>query len=83
MRLRYLKKLNINFRLFQIATPTSEQIEAMHAKYAEAVAQLYEEYNPIYGDPKLKLVIEWFHIFAFAYICQKKIVLSKNGLCTC
>jgi hypothetical protein len=30
----------------------------MHSQYVEAVKKLYDEYNPIYGDPKLRLVIE-------------------------
>ncbi len=38
-------------------TPTSEQILGMHARYVEALQQLYEEHNPKYGDSNVKLVI--------------------------
>jgi hypothetical protein len=30
----------------------------MHKKYVEALQELYETYNPTYGDSKLKLIIE-------------------------
>ena len=41
----------------RIEEPTSEQILATHAKYVEALKKLYEEYNPVYGDPKIRLVV--------------------------
>ena len=41
----------------QVDEPTSEQIEEFHAKYVAALVDLYNEYNPIYGDPKIKLIV--------------------------
>ena len=35
--------------------PTEEQIEEVHSAYVQALKELYEEYNPIYGDPKIQL----------------------------
>ena len=41
----------------KIDNPTREQIGELHEKYVEAVKNLYEEYNPIYGDTNIPLVI--------------------------
>ena len=41
----------------KIDNPTREQIGELHEKYVEAVKNLYEEYNPIYGDINIPLVI--------------------------
>ncbi len=30
----------------------------MHKKYADALKELYDTYNPTYGDKNLKLIIE-------------------------
>ena len=38
--------------------PTKEQIADLHKQYVEALNQLYTEYNPKYGNPDIKLVIE-------------------------
>ena len=38
--------------------PTAEDILSMHKKYVEALQELYDTYNPIYGDKNLKLFIE-------------------------
>ena len=38
--------------------PSSEDIEKLHHQYVEALTALYEEYNPKYGYPNVKLVIE-------------------------
>ena len=38
--------------------PTEVQIEEVHSTYVQALKELYEEYNPIYGDEKVKLVFE-------------------------
>lgn len=27
------------------------------SRYVDALVQLYEDYNPIYGDPKVKLIV--------------------------
>ena len=35
--------------------PTQEQIDSTHEAYVQALKELYEEYNPIYGDPNLSL----------------------------
>ena len=41
----------------RVESPTKEEIESMHKKYVEELQRLYEKYNPIYGDKKVKLVI--------------------------
>ena len=38
--------------------PTVEEIENMHATYVKELQNLYEKYNPIYGDVSVKLVID-------------------------
>ena len=35
--------------------PTEVQIEEVHSTYVQALKELYEEYNPIYRDPKIQL----------------------------
>ena len=35
--------------------PTQEQIDSTHEAYIQALEELYEEYKPIYGDPKIHL----------------------------
>ena len=35
--------------------PTQEQIDSTHKAYVQALKELYEEYNPIYGDPRATL----------------------------
>ena len=35
--------------------PTQEQIDSTHKAYVQALKELYEEYNPIYGDPSINL----------------------------
>ncbi len=45
-------------RVEKIESPSREQIEAMHAKYVEALKELYETYNPIYGDKNISLIVE-------------------------
>ena len=35
--------------------PTEVQIEEVHSIYVQALKELYEEYNPIYRDPKIQL----------------------------
>ena len=34
---------------------TENQIEEVHSTYVQALKELYEEYNPIYRDPKIQL----------------------------
>ena len=35
--------------------PTQELIDSTHEAYVQALKELYEEYNPIYGDPRATL----------------------------
>ena len=42
----------------KIENPSNDQIECLHTKYVEELQNLYNEYNPIYGDINVKLVIE-------------------------
>ena len=42
----------------KIENPSNDQIESLHTKYVEELQNLYNEYNPIYGDINIKLVIE-------------------------
>lgn len=39
----------------KIDEPSQEEIDALHAKYLEALKTLYNQYNPIYGNPKVEL----------------------------
>ncbi len=41
----------------KIEFPTVEDINEYHDKYVAALKDLYDEYNPVYGDPQVKLVI--------------------------
>ncbi len=41
----------------RVPEPTSEQIVALHAKYIDALKKLYDEYNPKYGDARVKLAV--------------------------
>ena len=38
--------------------PSKEDIEELHARYVKELTKLYDKYNPIYGDVKIKLVID-------------------------
>ena len=48
------KPLNVE----KVLDPTRDQIADLHEKYAQALQALYDEYNPVYGDTNVKLVIE-------------------------
>ena len=37
--------------------PTQEDIDEMHRKYMESLVRLYEEYNPLYGDTSVELIL--------------------------
>ena len=39
--------------------PTQEEIDSTHEAYVQALKELYEEYNPVYGDPKVPLHFIW------------------------
>ena len=41
----------------KVAEPSSEQINSLHKKYVDELVKLYEEYNPVYGDKSVELVI--------------------------
>ena len=60
--LPYRKPINVvvgaPLRIEQIEEPTKEDIESTHEKYITEVQKLYDKYNPIYGDPDVKLVID-------------------------
>ena len=43
----------------RIEYPSKEDIEELHARYVKELTKLYDKYNPIYGDVKIKLVIDW------------------------
>ena len=37
--------------------PTKEQIEELHSTYIKALKKLYKDYNQVYGDPNVELLI--------------------------
>jgi len=41
----------------KVENPTQEQVDETHAKYVEALRNLYNAHNPIYGTENVKLVI--------------------------
>ena len=43
----------------KIPEPKHDQINHYHDKYVAALERLYDEYNPIYGNPNTKLFIAW------------------------
>ena len=42
----------------KISNPSKEDVENMHATYINELQKLYDKYNPIYGDVKVRLVFE-------------------------
>ena len=42
-----------------VPDPTPEEVDRVHTEYLAALKELYEEYNPKYGNKKIKLVIRW------------------------
>jgi len=40
------------------SSPTTEEVESLHAVYVKALKDLYKEYNPKYGEPGVELVVE-------------------------
>ena len=42
----------------KVENPSREEIADLHARYVQAVTDLYQEYNPIYGDENIKLIVE-------------------------
>ena len=41
----------------QVPNPSREDIETLHDKYKKALVDLYNKYNPIYGDSSISLKI--------------------------
>ena len=39
----------------KIENPSQKEIDELHAKYFAALRELYDKYNPVYGDPKVGL----------------------------
>ena len=39
----------------KIENPSQKEIDELHAKYLAALRELYDKYNPVYGDPKVGL----------------------------
>ena len=60
--LPYRKPINVvvgkPVKVNRIENPTREEIENMHATYVKELQNLYDKYNPIYGDVNVKLVID-------------------------
>ena len=44
-------------RVDKVDNPTREEIGELHQTYVDSLKKLYEDYNPIYGDPKVNLVV--------------------------
>ena len=45
------------FYIHNFQDPDMASIERLHAQYSAALVELYNKYNPIYGDSSVKLVI--------------------------
>ena len=60
--LPYRKPINVvvgaPIKIKQVFNPTTEDIEITHAKYMSELQKLYNKFNPIYGDERVKLVFE-------------------------
>ena len=42
----------------KVTDPTRDEIAHLHEKYVKALTDLYDEYNPVYGNTNVTLVIE-------------------------
>jgi len=52
-----------------------EEIEDLHKQYVTALVQLYDKYNPVYGDTNISLNIVWdilryFSWYFVIYCCK-------------
>ena len=60
--LPYRKPINVvvgaPIKVQKISNPSKEDVENMHTTYINELQKLYDKYNPIYGDVKVKLVFE-------------------------
>jgi hypothetical protein len=45
-------------RVTQSDSPSQEDVDLLHEKYVEALKALYEEYNPVYGNANVHLLIK-------------------------
>ncbi|XP_023320700.1 2-acylglycerol O-acyltransferase 1 [Eurytemora carolleeae] len=41
----------------RVQNPSNEDIESLHSRYVSELTKLYSEYNPVYGDVNVELVI--------------------------
>lgn len=57
----YRKPLNVvvgaPIQVDKVEDPSEGQINELHAKYVKALKDLYDNYNPVYGDKNIRLVI--------------------------
>ncbi len=44
-------------RVEKVDSPGQKEVDELHARYVRALSQLYNKYNPIYGDSNVSLVI--------------------------
>jgi len=44
--------------VIQTHSPTTEEVELLHSQYVKALMELYNNYNPMYGEVGVELVIE-------------------------
>ena len=42
----------------RVSSRYSEEVDEIHKKYIDAVYDLFNQYNPKYGDDKVKLLID-------------------------
>ena len=60
--LPYRKPINVvvgaPIKVQKLSNPSKEDVENMHATYINELQKLYDKYNPIYGDVKVRLVFE-------------------------
>lgn len=60
--LPYRKPINVvvgaPIKINQISNPSKEEIEKTHQHYMRELQKLYNKYNQIYGDERVKLVFE-------------------------
>ena len=58
----YRKKITVvvgkPLEVAKVENPSREEIADLHQRYVQAITDLYEEYNPKYGDLNVKLMIE-------------------------
>ena len=47
-----------------------EEIEDLHKQYVTALVQLYDKYNPVYGDTNISLNIVWYITIFLLIFCD-------------